>query len=107
MVQCVRKCGWCIEPYITSSVVMFIVSGWLSPQLFNPLWFIGWLLYLSPGLTFEVLRSVHRMPLWVVFGSQNKQWLLSSTTLTDTFYIVDRKRLPFGMNWIYEVNYCL
>ena len=44
-----------------------------------------WLLYVPPGLMFNILYTAHTVYLCVLCGSENKQRLFPYTALTDWF----------------------
>ena len=59
---------------------------------------------LPPGLTFKILRSVHRAHFMFIFGSQNKQRLFFHTSLNNCFYNSDSVCLLGGASRIHK--YC-
>ena len=61
------------------------------------------LLRVPPYLHWEMLRSVERLWLYLVYGSRNKQRLFSYST-SNGLYNRDGECLLRGMDWVFEWN---
>jgi hypothetical protein len=64
----------------------------------------GYLLYVPPGLTPEILRPERSMYLFVPYGSDNKQRLFPGTALTDGFYNRKGTCSLLGMKRVFKYN---